>query len=80
MENRSIRETRGYKITYISVITLLSVLVIYLYTFKFNDLDYNFIYHYIFLVVIFFATVIRRVIMDIVALLYLLFLVLLYFL
>jgi hypothetical protein len=76
-----LRETKGYKIGYLSITILLSAFVVYLYTIsKIKDVEINYIYFFIYLVVVFFANVIRRIIVDVVSLLYLLFFIVYYFL
>ncbi len=76
-----IRETKRYKIGYLSITILLSTFVVYLYTMsKIKDVEINYIYFFIYLVVVFLANVIRRIIVDVVSLLYLLFFIVYYFL
>ena len=75
-----LREKKGYKIGYLSITILLSAFVVYLYTMsRINDVEINYIYFFIYLVVVFLANVIRRVIVDVVSLLYLLFFIVYYF-
>lgn len=75
------RESKGYKIGYLSITILLSAFVVYLYTIsKTKDVEVNYIYFFIYLVVVFIANVIRRIIVDVVSLLYLLFFIVYYFL
>ncbi len=74
------RETKKYKIGYLSVTILLSALVVYLYTMSnLNAVDIDYIYFFIYLVIVFLANVIRRVVVDAIALLYLLFFIIYYF-
>lgn len=75
------RESKGYKIGYLSITILLSAFVVYLYTIsKTKDVEVNYIYFFIYLVVVFIANVIRRIVVDVVSLLYLLFFIVYYFL
>lgn len=80
MEKYVLRETKGYKIGYLSVTILLSAFVVYLYTMsKINDVEINYIYFIIYLFVVFIANVIRRIFVDLISLLYLLFFIIYYF-
>lgn len=81
MDKLVLRETKGYKIGYLSISILLSAFVVYLYTMsKIKDVEINYIYFFIYLVVVFLANVIRRIVVDVVSLLYLLFFIVYYFL
>lgn len=76
-----LRETKKYKLGYLSIIILLSALVVYLYTISdINEVEINYIYFFIYLVVVFLANVIRRIVVDVISLLYLLIFIVYYFL
>ena len=81
MDKLVLRETKRYKIGYLSITILLSALVVYLYTMSnIKEVEINYIYFFIYLVVVFLANVIRRIIVDVVSLLFLLFFIVYYFL
>ena len=81
MDKHVLRETKGYKIGYLSITIFLSALVVYLYTISnTNNVDIHYIYFFIYLVVVYLAIVVRKIIVDIVSLLYLLFFLVYYFL
>ena len=81
MEKFILRETKVYKLVYLGITILLSALVVYFYTISnINEVEINYFYFFIYLVIVFLANVIRRVIVDIVSLLYLLFFIVYYFL
>ncbi len=81
MDKLALRETKKYKLGYLSITILLSSLVVYLYTMSnIKEVEINYIYFFVYLVVVFLANVIRRIIVDIVSLLFLLFFIVYYFL
>ena len=81
MNKLILRETKRYRIGYLSITILLSALVVYLYTMSnINEVKINYIYFFIYLVVVFLANIIRRIVVDVVSLLYLLFFIVYYFL
>lgn len=81
MDKFVLRETKRYKIGYLSITILLSALVVYLYTMSnIKEVEINYIYLFIYLVVVFLANVIRRIVVDVVSLLFLLFFIVYYFL
>ena len=80
MDKLVLRETKRYKIGYLSITIILSALVVYLYNISnIKEVEINYIYFFIYLVVVFLTNVIRRIIVDVVSLLYLLFFIVYYF-
>jgi hypothetical protein len=74
------RETKQYKISYLTLTILLSALIVYLYTTcQIKEVEINNFYFFAYLVVVFFANIIRKVFFDAIALMYLLFLIIFYF-
>jgi len=74
------RETKQYKISYLILTILLSAFIVYLYTAcQIKEVEINYLYFFVYLVVVFFANIIRKVFFDAIALMYLLFLIIYYF-
>ncbi len=78
---QTLRDSKKYKIGYLGITILLSAVVIYLYTMsQIKEVEVNYIYFFIYLVIVFLANVIRRIITDVISLMYLLFFIVYYFL
>lgn len=74
------RETKQYKIGYLTLTILLSALIVYLYTAcQIKNVEINYLYFFVYLFIVFFANIIRKVFFDAIALIYLLFLIVYYF-
>ena len=76
----TLRSTRKYKISYISITIILSTLIVYLYTISnTNEVEINYIYFFIYLFVVFMANAIRLIIVDMIPLLFLISIIIYYF-
>lgn len=80
MKKHLSRESIKYKIGIISIMILLSALNIYLYTIgELKEVEIDSIYYFLYLIMVFFAIVIRRIIIDLIVLSFLLIPIIYYF-